>query len=134
MTTLAPTTILRRACKRRRSIASVYNLLLRRKRRLSSDSGISEVVGTLLLISIGISLFSVLMLLVMNITTVFNSSTAPSANLVGIYEPETRTIIFENRGGESVPIQSIITLGFADIPPIHFTAADYMSPPPRPQR
>ncbi len=122
----------KQAYKRRRSIASVYNSLLRKKRHLSSDSGISEVVGTLLLIGIGISLFSVLMLLVMNITTVFNSSMGPSTNLIGIYEPDTRTIIFENRGGESVPIQSIITLSFADIPPVTFTAAEYMSPHPSP--
>jgi len=97
-----------------------------------ADDGVSEVVGTLILITIGISLFSVLMLLVLNISNVFNSNVAPATNIIGIYEESTGSIVFENRGGESVPLNSIITLSFADLPPIRFTAADYMDPPPDP--
>ena len=96
-----------------------------------TDEGVSEVVGTLLLISIGVTLFSVLMLLVFDSSILFESRSLPTSNIIVLYN-EPGEIVFENRGGESIPLESMITLNFADIPPIQFTAAQYLDPLPGP--
>lgn len=96
-----------------------------------ADQGVSEVVGTLLLIGIGVTLFAILMLLVFDSSILFESKSVPTSNIIVHYDG-SGNIVFENRGGDSVPLSSIITLTFADIPPIQFTAAQYLNPAPLP--
>jgi hypothetical protein len=88
-------------------------------------------MGTLLLIGIGVTLFSVLMLLVFNTSILFESKSGPTANIIVRYDG-SGIITFENRGGEPIPLDSQITLNFADITPVQFTVADYLDPPPGP--
>ncbi len=66
--------------------------------------GVSEVVGTILLLAIAVATFSVFAIYVMSSTS--PSTSSPDLNLVG-YINEEQHIIIEHKGGESVKLENI---------------------------
>jgi len=64
------------------------------------NEGVSEVIGTLLLLAIAISTFSVLAVYVFSNT---GTTSAPHVNLVG-YMDENYNAVIENKGGDSVKL------------------------------
>ncbi|RLG19847.1 hypothetical protein DRN74_06315, partial [Candidatus Micrarchaeota archaeon] len=66
--------------------------------------GVSEVVGTILLLAIAVTTFSVFAIYVMSSTS--PSTSSPDLNLVG-YINEEQHIIIEHKGGESVKLEDI---------------------------
>jgi hypothetical protein len=71
-------------------------------------------VGTLLLIVIGISLFALLALVTISLPSIFFSNPTPAVNIIGTVE--NGSVVFEHHGGMSVPLDSRITIMFAETP------------------
>jgi hypothetical protein len=76
----------------------------------------SEVVGTLLLVSIGVSLFALLAIVTLSLPTVFFPNPAPAVNIVGMVEGSS--VVFEHHGGKGIPLDTEITVMFAETPVI----------------
>ncbi|UCD13343.1 MAG: type IV pilin, partial [Thermoplasmatales archaeon] len=69
------------------------------------DKAVSEIMGTVLLLALAVGLFSTVYVFVIN-QSLNPEEHAPPVNLVGT--TEGKTIVFENRGGLSLPSDSII--------------------------
>ncbi len=67
------------------------------------NEGVSEVIGTVLLLAIALSAFSVLAIYVFSNT---GTTSTPHVNLVG-YMDEDHNAIIEHRGGDSLKLQNI---------------------------
>ncbi len=80
------------------------------------NSGASEVVGTLLLVSIGVSLFALLAIVTFTLPSIFFSEPTPSTNIIG--RVEANTLVFEHYGGRPLPLDTKITVMFAETPMI----------------
>jgi hypothetical protein len=89
------------------------NYLFRGKNQRKTKAA-SEVVGTLLLIVIGIALFSLLALVTVTLPTIFFSNPTPAVNIVGTVE--NGVVVFEHHGGMPVALDSRITIMFAETP------------------
>ncbi len=85
-----------------------------RSEKKTSEYAVSEIVGTLLLIAIGISLVIVLAVVSITIPNVFFSSQSPSANIIGTVTDNG--VILENHGGQPISIDSMIYIYFAETP------------------
>jgi FlaG/FlaF family flagellin (archaellin) len=70
-----------------------------------TNKAVSEIVGTLLLIGISITLFSVIFIFV---STIYPSSSRPSVNL--ICSAEKNNIIIEHRGGKTLDLDTKLTV------------------------
>jgi hypothetical protein len=84
-----------------------------RKNRLK-NTGASEVVGTLLLVSIGVSLFALLAIVTFTLPSIFFSEPTPSTNIIG--RVEANTVVFEHYGGRPLSLDTKITVMFAETP------------------
>ncbi len=93
----------------------ICNDLLRKKNQRKNKAA-SEVIGTLLLIGIGVSLFVLLTMVTFSLPSVFFSNSTPSANIVG--RVEGNSVVFEHHGGQSMPLDTEITVMFAETPVI----------------
>jgi FlaG/FlaF family flagellin (archaellin) len=78
------------------------------------DKAASEVVGTLLLVGIGVSLFALLAVVTFTMPSVFFSNPIPSVNIVG--RIDGNTVVFEHHGGQSVSLDTEVTVWFAETP------------------
>jgi FlaG/FlaF family flagellin (archaellin) len=76
----------------------------------------SEVVGTLLLVTIAVSLFALLAIVTFTMPSIFFSDPTPSTNIVG--RVEGNTVVFEHYGGRPLPLDTKITVMFAETPMI----------------
>jgi hypothetical protein len=74
----------------------------------------SEVVGTLLLVGIGVSLFALLSIVTFTMPSIFFSDPTPSTNIIG--RVEGNTVVFEHYGGRALPLDTKIMVMFAEIP------------------
>jgi FlaG/FlaF family flagellin (archaellin) len=74
----------------------------------------SEVVGTLLLVGIGVSLFALLSIVTFTMPSIFFSDPTPSTNIIG--RVEGNTVVFEHYGGRALPLDTKITVMFAETP------------------
>jgi hypothetical protein len=74
----------------------------------------SEVVGTLLLVGIGVSLFVLLSIVTFTMPSIFFSEPTPSTNIIG--RVEGNTVVFEHYGGQALPLDTKITVMFAETP------------------
>jgi len=85
------------------------------------DKAVSETIGTLLLLGISISLFSVIYFSVM---TIYPISASPSVNI--ICSVEDNDILIEHRGGKTLDLDTkfIVTI---DGSGEKFTVNDYLS-------
>jgi len=72
-----------------------------------ANKAVSETVGTMILLGISISLFSVIYFSVM---TIYPNSISPSVNLICSYDENN--IIIENRGGKTLDLDTkfIVTI------------------------
>jgi len=99
--------------RRNKNNQKSYTNYSSRKNRWKS-AGASEVVGTLLLVSIGVSLFALLAVVTFTMPSVFFSEPTPSTNIIG--RVVGNTVVFEHYGGRSLPLDTKITVMFAEIP------------------
>ena len=86
-----------------------------------ANKGVSETVGTLLLLGLSISLFSVIYF---SVSTIYPSSTRPSVNL--ICSVEENNIIIEHRGGKILDLDTKFTVTIAGTNE-KFTVGDYLN-------
>ena len=70
-----------------------------------ADNAVSDLVGTVLLLSMAVLFFSILSAVVLSYPT---SSSSPSANLVGTIEGEY--LLIEHRGGEPLSLETKVIL------------------------
>ncbi|HUT00437.1 MAG TPA: type IV pilin N-terminal domain-containing protein [Candidatus Thermoplasmatota archaeon] len=84
------------------------------KKNQRKNKAASEVLGTLLLIGIGVSLFVLLAIVTFSLPSVFFSDPIPSVNIVG--RIEAGSVVFEHLGGQSLPLDTEITVMFAETP------------------
>ena len=98
--------------KNREKIKPSNHIFWRKNQR--KNIGASEVVGTLLLVSIGVSLFAVLTIVTFTMPSVFFSDPTPSTNIIG--RVDGNTVVFENYGGRALPLDTKITVMFAETP------------------
>ena len=80
----------------------LWGLVIKTKR---TNKAVSEIVGTILLLGIAVSLFSTVYIFVIN-ESLNPSDRLPSVNIIGT--TEGKNVVFENRGGESLPSDSVI--------------------------
>jgi FlaG/FlaF family flagellin (archaellin) len=85
------------------------------------DKAVSEVVGTVLLLSMAICLFSLLSAIVLSYPV---SSNTPSANLIGTVEGEY--LFIEHRGGTPLRLDTKVLLTIEDGKPKKIQIGDYL--------
>jgi len=93
----------------------IYNDCFGKKNQRKNKAA-SEVLGTLLLIGIGVSLFVLLAIVTISMPSVFFPDTTPSVNIIG--RIEGNSVVFEHHGGQSMPLDTEITVMFAETPVI----------------
>ena len=86
-----------------------------------ANKAVSETVGTVLLLGLSISLFSVIYF---SVSTIYPSSTRPSVNL--ICSVEENNIIIEHRGGKILDLDTKFTVTIAGTNE-KFTVGDYLN-------
>lgn len=80
---------------------------MKRKRK---DEGVSEILGTVLLLGISVALFSVLYLMLQNVLVAEHT---PVADLIGYIDGDT--VFIEHHGGNSLPRSTVITVSVGGI-------------------
>lgn len=96
---------------------SLRTSVILKKSKCNSDRkkrAISEIIGTILLLSISITLLSAFYIIVLHSASSPSNTFIPSANIVG--EVQGKNIILEHRGGVSVNRNSTITVIVAGTP------------------
>jgi len=86
-----------------------------------NTSGISDIIGTLLLLLIAISLFSVVYMFVLSYPV---STQAPSANIA--WRVDGGTITFEHCGGKGLDLNTNIMIKSGDESPVQLIVKDYL--------
>lgn len=79
------------------------------KHKRTDDEAVSEIVGTILLLGITVSLFSVICGIVLSYPF---SPSSPSTNLVGMVEGEY--LLIEHRGGKALDLGTKVSLTIGD--------------------
>ena len=79
------------------------------KHKRADDEAVSEIVGTILLLGITVSLFSVICGIVLSYPF---SPSSPSTNLVGMVEGEY--LLIEHRGGKALDLGTKVSLTIGD--------------------
>ncbi len=74
-----------------------------------ADEAVSEIVGTILLLGITVSLFSVICVIVLSYPF---SPSSPSTNLVGMVEGDY--LLIEHRGGKALDLGTKVSLTIGD--------------------
>ncbi len=86
-----------------------------------ANKAVSEMVGTLLLLGMSVSLFSVIYI---SVLTMYPASSSPSVNLICSIEDNNVTL--EHRGGKSLDLNTELILN-VDSVNNKFTVGDYLS-------
>jgi hypothetical protein len=90
-----------------------------------ADTAVSEIIGTVMLLGITVTLFSVLSIVVLSFPL---NPSSPAVNLVGLVDEGN--IIIEHRGGETLHLETKIILVFTRLEigdiRVNFTARDYL--------
>ncbi|MEM0492591.1 MAG: type IV pilin N-terminal domain-containing protein, partial [Candidatus Thermoplasmatota archaeon] len=84
-----------------------YNITDRRLR------AVSEMLGTILLLTIAVSIFSVLYLMVFNLSQNYSNAPTPTVSIVGTVD--NNKIILEHKGGLSLPLDTKIVFVIAGV-------------------
>jgi len=79
------------------------------KHKRADDEAVSEIVGTILLLGITVSLFSVICGIVLSYPF---SPSSPSTNLVGMVEG--KYLLIEHRGGKALKLDTKVSLTIGD--------------------
>jgi hypothetical protein len=77
-------------------------------------NAVSEVVGTLLLVAIAVSLFALLALISITMPSLFFANPTPSANIIGMVQGNG--VVLEHYGGQPIPLNAEIRMMFAETP------------------
>jgi len=96
----------------RKKLSSCAILINQRAQR--NTNAVSEVVGTLLLIVIAVSLFVMLAFISINLPSIIFSNPTPSANIIGMVQGSG--IVLEHYGGQPIPLDAEIRIMFAETP------------------
>ncbi|MGC9308072.1 MAG: right-handed parallel beta-helix repeat-containing protein [Thermoplasmatota archaeon] len=72
-------------------------------KKICENEGVSEIIGTVLLLAIAVIIFSSLIVYVLSMDA---APSAPDVHMVGSME-STNTAILENRGGDSIPLEDL---------------------------
>ena len=78
-----------------------------------TDHAVSEIVGTLILVTIAVSVFSAISLIVINPWSNFSDASTPEVTLVGFIE--NNTIVIEHRGGIPLSEKTNIMVTIEDV-------------------
>jgi len=92
------------------------------KHKRADDEAVSEIVGTILLLGITVSLFSVICGIVLSYPF---SPSSPSTNLVGMVEGEY--LLIEHRGGKALDLGTKVSLTIGDNMSEIKAVGDYLS-------
>lgn len=92
------------------------------KHKRADDEAVSEIVGTILLLGITVSLFSVICGIVLSYPF---SPSSPSTNLVGMVEGEY--LLIEHRGGKALDLGTKVSLTIGDNMSEIITVGDYLN-------
>ena len=87
-----------------------------------TDEAVSEIVGTILLLGITVSLFSVICGIVLSYPF---SPSSPSTNLVGMVEGEY--LLIEHRGGKALELGTKVSLTIGDNMSEIIIVGDYLN-------
>lgn len=87
-----------------------------------TDEAVSEIVGTILLLGITVSLFSVMCVIVLSYPF---SPSSPSTNLVGMVEGEY--LLIEHRGGKALDLGTKVSLTIGDNMSKIIIVGDYLN-------
>ena len=87
-----------------------------------TDEAVSEIVGTILLLGITVSLFSVICGIVLSYPF---SPSSPSTNLVGMVEGEY--LLIEHRGGKALDLGTKVSLTIGDNMSKIIIVGDYLN-------
>ncbi|HVQ00704.1 MAG TPA: type IV pilin [Candidatus Thermoplasmatota archaeon] len=93
---------------------TIDDTIRRDRRNQRKAKAVSEVVGTLLLIGIVVSLFVLLSFITFTLPQIFFSKPTPSVNIIG--NVEGNGIVLEHHGGQSIPLDAEIRIMFAETP------------------
>lgn len=104
-----------------KKIESATKLFSRKSQR--NKKAASEVVGTLLLVSIAVSLFALLAVATFSLPSVFFSEPTPSTNIIG--RIEGNTVVFDHYGGRGLSLDTKIMVMFAETP-VTMTVGDLL--------
>lgn len=96
---------------RLRSISS-YNSKSFGKKNPRRHIAVSEVVGTILLIGIGVSIFALLSIATFTMPDIFFSEPTPAVSIIG--RVEGNAVVFEHQGGQGLSLDTEITVWFAE--------------------
>ena len=96
----------------RKKLRSCTILINQRIQR--NTNAVSEVVGTLLLVAIAVSLFVMLAFISINLPSIIFSNPTPSANIIGMVQGSG--IVLEHYGGQPIPLDAEIRIMFAETP------------------
>ena len=86
-----------------------------------ANNAISEIIGTMLMLGISVSLFSVVYI---SVLTVPYSPPTPSANI--IYQIEGGNIILSHYGGKALNLDTEIVMKVDDLPVDPISVGDYL--------
>jgi hypothetical protein len=78
-----------------------------------TDDAVSEIVGTLILVTIAVSVFSAVSLIILNPWSNFSDVSTPEVTLVGFID--TNSIVIEHRGGIPLSQKTKIVLTISDV-------------------
>jgi flagellin-like protein len=87
-----------------------------------ADEAVSEIVGTILLLGITVSLFSVICVIVLSYPF---SPSSPSTNLVGMVEGDY--LLIEHRGGKALDLGTKVSLTIGDNMSEIITVGNYLN-------
>ncbi len=87
-----------------------------------ANQAVSEIVGTMLLLVISITLFSVVYI---SVLTIYPSSTKPSVNIICAID-ENNNIIIEHCGGKELDLDTKVSITIAETNE-KFTVGDYLN-------
>ncbi|MCX6666333.1 MAG: type IV pilin N-terminal domain-containing protein [Euryarchaeota archaeon] len=81
---------------------------------LRDETAVSEVIGNVLLIGIAISLFTMLVIVVLNVSFLYYSAPSPTVSISGCMNDPALTIVLEHLGGDALPRGTQIRFTIAD--------------------
>lgn len=96
-----------------------------RIKNLRIHTAVSEVVGTILLIGIGVSIFALLSIATFTLPDIFFSEPTPSVSIIG--RVEGNAVIFEHQGGQGLSLDTKIIVWFAETSLVT-TVGDLLTP------
>ena len=83
------------------------------KKKYSNDNAINEIVGTMLLLGISVSIFSIVYI---SVLTIPYPSSTPSSNIY--FSLDETKIVLTHFGGKELDLESDVRIMIGDEPPI----------------